>query len=464
MNWSSMAYPTGDPKTSVLGVEKGFPREVRLNQPFDYEVRLTNLTNYEIQDVVLIDEPSGNLQITGLSPEGRAGANGGRSWAIGSLGPKESTTIRATGVASGAGNVGSCTTVSYTPQLCAAVPVVEPKLRLTKTGPAEALQCDEITYTFEVSNTGSGAVRNVRINDPLPAGLLTADGQRAVTIDAGTIEAGKSKSFTAKVRPERTGRFENRATATGEGGLTAESTMVATVVRQPVLQIAKRCPEQQFIGRPLNYEITVTNVGDGVARNVVIEDGIPSGAEFNMASDGGRATRGKVAWNLGTIQPKASKTVTLRLNPTGSGRYANTATARADCATPVSASCGTQVSGIPAILLEVVDVEDPIQVGDNETYVITVTNQGSAPGTNIRIVCTLEENQQYVSSSGATRGTARGRQVTFEPLASLAAKDKATFRVVARSVSTGDVRFKVTMTSDQLSRPVEETEATNLYE
>jgi uncharacterized repeat protein (TIGR01451 family) len=464
MSWSSMAFPSGDLKTSVLGIEKRIPREVRLNQPFEYELRVTNLTDHELQDVVLIDEPSDNLQITGLSPEGQAGAHGARIWAIGDLAPRASATILATGIASREGSAATCTTVSYTPKLCVTVPVVEPKLRLTKSGPAEALLCDEIVYAFEVANTGSGTVNNVRINDRLPAGLLTVDGKPTVMFEAGTLEAGKSKTFTAKLQAERAGYFENKATATGEGGLLAESTMVATVVRQPVLWITKHCPEMQFIGRPLSYEITVTNVGDGVARDVIIEDALPSGAEFKMASDRGRADRGKVTWNIGSLDPKASKTVTLGLEPIGAGRYSSSATARAECATPVSASCSTQVSGIPAILLEVVDVEDPIQIGDDETYVITVTNQGSAPGTNIKIVCTLEENQQYVSSSGATRGTARGRQVIFEPIRSLAPKNKATYRVVVRGVSPGDVRFKVTMTSDQFTRPVEETESTNLYE
>ena len=99
-----------------------------------------------------------------------------------------------------------------------------------------------------------------------------------------------------------------------------------------------------------------------------------------------------------------------------------------------------------------------------ETYVVTVTNQGSAPATNVRITCTLEPNQEYVSSSGDSTGTARGATVTFEPFASIPPKGKATWRIVVRNVKAGDVRFKVSMMTDQLTRPVEETEATNVYE
>jgi len=260
-----------------------------------------------------------------------------------------------------------------------------------------------------------------------------------ITFNAGTLTPGASKPFSARVEAQRTGRFENKATATGDGGMTATSGVVATIVRQPVLTIDKTCPGLQFIGRPLDYSITVTNTGDGVVGN-------------------------KVVWNLGTMAPKASRTVTMRLDPRGAGNYRNTASAMAYCAATVTDSCSSEVTGIPAILLEVIDIEDPIEVGNNETYVITVTNQGSAADTNIKIVCTLESNQQYVSSSGATRGSARGQVVTFAPLASLAPQAKAVFRVVVKNVKAGDVRFAVSMTSDQLTRPVAETEATNIYE
>ena len=37
----------------------------------------------------------------------------------------------------------------------------------------------------------------------------------------------------------------------------------------------------------------------------------------------------------------------------------------------VSASAQTQIDAIAAILLEVIDLSDPIEVGGNETYLIT---------------------------------------------------------------------------------------------
>ncbi len=459
----AMAYPTGTASTSAIGLEKVVPREVRANQPFEYQMIVTNLTSQSLSGVTVTDQVQDGLRILGSNPQGRTLGEGTHSWDVGDLGPRESRTIRVNGVASGEGVVAHCASVTYASTLCATIPVVQPKLRLTKSGPAEALRCEAITYQIEVSNTGTGTISNVRITDPLPDGLTAAGGGRTLSFDAGSLAAGASRRFSATVQADRTGRFSNNATATGEAGLTVESNAVATVVRQPVLAISKTCPELQFIGRPINYEISVTNSGDGPARDLIVEDQIPAGGTFVSASDGGRAAGGRVTWNLGTLAPEASKKITLSINPGGAGTYRNTVTARAYCADPVSDSCETNVTGIPAILLEVVDINDPVRVGDEETYVITVTNQGSAAARSIRIVCNLEQSATFVSAAGSTSGSHRAGVVTFEPVASLEPQAKATWRVVVRAAAEADARFKVSMTSSMIQRPVEETEATHFY-
>jgi len=57
-----------------------------------------------------------------------------------------------------------------------------------------------------------------------------------------------------------------------------------------------------------------------------------------------------------------------------------------------------------------------------------------------------------------------GSTITFAPLSTLAPKGKATWRVVVTAVKAGDSRFKTTMITNQLTRPVEETEATRVYD
>ena len=162
--------------------------------------------------------------------------------------------------------------------------------------------------------------------------------------------------------------------------------------------------------------------------------------------------------------PGASTTVDLVVAEDEAGPELSTARAMADCANQPECELRTVWEGIPAVLLEVIDVEDPDEVGTTDTYIITVTNQGSATDTNVRITCELEPAMEYVSSDGPTRATSTGRTITFAPLPTLQPKQKATWRVVVRGIEPGDIRFRVTMITDELTRIVEETEATRFYE
>jgi uncharacterized repeat protein (TIGR01451 family) len=114
--------------------------------------------------------------------------------------------------------------------------------------------------------------------------------------------------------------------------------------------------------------------------------------------------------------------------------------------------------------MEIIDVDDPIRVGERGTYVIKVKNQGSAPATNVRITCILEDYVRYVSSAGATSGVLEGQTIRFLPLGNLAPKAEVAWRVVFEAVRAGDMRFKAILNMDELTRPVEEMEATSLYE
>jgi uncharacterized repeat protein (TIGR01451 family) len=102
-------------------------------------------------------------------------------------------------------------------------------------------------------------------------------------------------------------------------------------------------------------------------------------------------------------------------------------------------------------------------VGSELTYTIKVLNQGSAVGTNIAINCTLPPEEEYVSSTGPTKAKVVGKSVNFAPIPSLAPKAEAVFKLKVKALAAGDVRFKVEMNSDQITRPVMETESTNLY-
>lgn len=460
-NTLSITYPR--PDYGIIQVDKAMPQEVRLNTPFTYIIRVTNLTEMMLTEITITETISKDFEFKAAEPAAKA-VEDQLVWQIDSLGPRASKSIKISGIATSSRPLEHCTAITHTARNCAVVKVVEPALELARTAPAEALLCEPIPVEFVVTNVGTGVAQNVQIVDTLPAGLQTTDGKSKVVLEAGTLAAGESRRFSIKLRATKTGAYVNKAVATSAAGLSTESEPTMINVRQPVLALTKSGAKRQYLGRSVTYELTIANKGDGPAQNTVIEDTIPPGVTNVEATAGAQFASNKLVWELGTLEPNSSKTVRVSYTPTREGELMASATATAYCAEPVSDSIRTAITGIAAVHLDVIDTEDPVEVGANATYVITVTNEGSAADTNIRVSAVLDEKVQYMSSAGATAGSVLGKTVSFAPLRTLDAKGKATWRIVVKGAVAGDVRLKVTLHTDQLALPVEQTEATRIYQ
>jgi len=462
-NIISRIFPCAE--CGIVRVDKAMPQQVEPNLPFDYSIRFTNLTDMALTGVIITEDTPDNFRLAGSNPVARKEGNR-LVWEVDLLEPRATKQITVSGVATDGAFLKHCTTVvTQVIPACASVTVISPKLELTRTAPAEALICDQIPLKYVVANTGTGSVQNVKLVETFPAGLQTADGKTEIIFDAGTLTPGLSRQFAVELRATKSGKYVCQAVASSPVGFRAESPAVTMTVGQPVLALTQTIPNQHYLGRPLAYDITVTNKGDGPAKNTVIENGLPAPDITSIkATSGAKLSGPRLIWQLGTIAAGSSRKVRVSYMPTKAGTFANSIAASAHCADTATASAQTLVAGVPGVLLEVGDIDDPVEVNGRTTYMITVTNQGFAVSTNIRIACSLEENVQYVSSSGPTAGTLEGSTITFAPLSALAPKGKATWRVVVTAVKAGDSRFKTTMITDQLTRPVEETEATRVYD
>jgi uncharacterized repeat protein (TIGR01451 family) len=209
--------------------------------------------------------------------------------------------------------------------------------------------------------------------------------------------------------------------------------------------------------------LTVTNTGAVAEPKVTVTLPIPDRATLTGATESGAAANGRVVWEIDTLAPQASRRLCASFTLPQPGLLAFSGEARGACAPAVQAQCATRVVGVPGILVEVVDVEDPIEVGNPVTYNIRVTNQGSVVGTQLTVVCTLAEGQEFIEGTGATPVRAQDRTVSMEPLRMLEPKATASWRVVVKATAARDARFRAEVASDQFTRPVEEVEATEQY-
>ncbi len=451
----------------AIGIAKSAPATAVVGETFRYDIVVQAGGDTASRGVTVTDTLPKGLAYVSSAPAAKVSGRS-LSWSLGDMAAGTRKTITVDVRAERTGKFHNCAQVaaekgSLKAEDCADTVVTAPNLALKKTATPKVLKCEPIEYTFTVTNSGDAVAKDVRIVDQLPKGLRTKDGKDSLSFRVAELGPGQSRTFRATVEADRKGRFENTATATAAGGLKAQA-KAQTVVVEPALKVVKTGPDRRFIGRPITWDITVTNTGDGEARDTVLVDDLPAGVEFRSATGGGQASGRTVTWSLGTLAPGASRKVSVTAMPTAAGRLRNVATAQAFCAGAVADTHETSVEGIPAILLEVVDLDDPVEVGGNIRYTITVTNQGSADANDIVITAMLPAEVQYVAGNGPTQASAAGQTVRFAPLARLAPKAKATYQVTVKAVKAKDIRFKVSMVSAQSKEPVEETESTYIYE
>jgi uncharacterized repeat protein (TIGR01451 family) len=323
--------------------------------------------------------------------------------------------------------------------------VTAPALQLTKTMPPEALICDNIPVKLVVTNSGTGTARNVMIKDPLPAGLAAVGG--ATEWNVGNLGPGQSATREFMVKADKVGSYTNTANAMAEGGLTANSGSVTTAVKAPTLAIDKKCPGQLRQGQNAKFEIVVSNTGNAVAANTVVTDPIPAGATFVSATEGGTLQGNQVVWNLGAMQPGASRTLGLTLRG-NAGTINNTASATATCAQAVSDGCSVNFVGVPDIGTGIEDFTGVRNIGDNHDFDFIVKNQGQIDLTNVKVSFKADAGLDFVSTNwpGGAQAAAGAQTVN---IGTLKVGEQKVFKIVYKGSKVGQLVLRSETTSDQ---------------
>ncbi len=338
---------------------------------------------------------------------------------------------------------------------------LHPGLEVIKTF-TEATVCAPFETRIVVRNTGKREIARIRVADTLPAGLKLSEDQTPLAWEIGSLDPSEGREYRFKVVAAAPGSYTNTVRVASFDGGNLEAQAVAAV-GAPALGLVCDAPREVFAGRPAEVCLTLTNTGNAPEPTANLELLIPQGAAFVGATEGGAQRADRVVWEFRDFAPQSSRKACATFTLAQPGSLSFNASARGGCAQPAQTQCATRISGIPAILVEVIDLEDPILVGNSVTYDIQVTNQGSATLTQLKIVCTLAEGQEFVQASGVTPAQAQGQTVTMQPLAALEPKAVASWRVVAKATQARDARFKTEVIADQFQRPVEEFEATQQY-
>jgi len=365
------------------------------------------------------------------------------------------------------------------------VNVIDPRLELTKrcfvrntdrecrNSPLQA--GDEITYRINVRNSSTVRANNLRIVDVYDgqrltnireisdSGVLTTNNSTITWANLGTLNAGQNREVTFDATVAQGVQLGdiviNTARASADGVPEVEARADFTIGGS--LDLVKRCfvrntttPCNQgnlVSGGLITYEIDVTNSTRSAVNNVVLRDTYDSTkltdiGNFQPAADF-NPSQSQITWQIGTLATGATRTVRFdaRLaNGIAPGtNITNVVVVTADGVPERRAENVFPIAG-PSLIAEKLcfrrGTSTPcssagLNPGDNISYVIRTTNNGTVAAQNVTITDTYDTtkltaitNIEPQGTLNATAGTILWTVGTMDPGRTVETRFDATIR------------------------------------
>jgi uncharacterized repeat protein (TIGR01451 family)/uncharacterized delta-60 repeat protein len=194
----------------------------------------------------------------------------------------------------------------------------------------------------------------------------------------------------------------------------------------------------------LTYTVSVTNAGPSTATNVVVTDTLPAGAVLaatNPTQGSVNNAAGMVTWNVGSLAYGATASLGLTVQAGAAGTLTNSAivTSATPDPNPDDNSASVTTTVIPPtadLALAMADSPDPVLLGYNLTYTLTVNNLGPATASGVTLVDTLPPTVSFVSASPGNAFARVGQVVTFN-LGNLGSNGQTTATIVVQPTALG---------------------------
>ena len=337
--------------------------------------------------------------------------------------------------------------------------------------PAVRTAGDSVTYTLRFGNSGPSDARSVLVTDVLPSGLQfggmiegsAPDQQIGQTLiwDVGLLARNGSERrvFTATVDRDAPIQITNAVTIGNGSDLYLENNadLAMLAVQYSDVYVSKHVtPTRPVIpGEVLTWTIVYGNAGDALARDVVITDMLPAGADYGgiVSSDSAllatgtaptltwatptlaAGTMGEIVFTT-TAQVATSENVFIRntVEITTSTPQTNTSNERATAITPkIDSSMSKTVW------------RNPIVVGELVSYTIEITNTGGAMLTTMPLTDTFNATHlDFMASAPAPSDIAPGqlRWGSVGPI-DIGARAQVVVTFTARASTQGDTTLNV---------------------
>jgi uncharacterized repeat protein (TIGR01451 family) len=301
---------------------------------------------------------------------------------------------------------------------------------------------NNITYTVTVNNSGPSDAASVAITDVIPTGTTfvsniqspgpttfactnpPAGGTGTINCTTASLPSGGSATFTIVVQ-NNTSNLANTtisntaevSTTTSESTLANNSSTANVTVSAAGLAVTKfASPNPVQAGANITYTVTVSNVGNTGAHNVVLTDAVPANTTFvseSQTSGPAFACSTPAVGATGTITcnnalfgagSSADFQIVVRVNPAATNGTTITNTANATTTdTDPNLSNNTATTNTTVVVGSDVSVSKsgPASVGSggNIAYTVTVSNIGTSDALGVTLTDTIPAGATFFSES-----------------------------------------------------------------
>jgi len=285
----------------------------------------------------------------------------------------------------------------------------EANVSLEMVGPDTTAVGVPASYEIIVRNQSKSPVFQVRVENELPSGIRFVRGEPTPDIPAdrlvwnlGILDGGMEKRLKFTIVSSTEGEIPAKATVSF-----AASCSVRTKFTRPKLSLTITGPETVAIGEPVVFQIQLANIGTGPISRIVLRNKVPSGLQHPQGS--------MIEAELPGLAVGESKVITLRTLAIKGGPQCNEIEALAESnGAPIQLTGGTRSPDLSVSAKAEVRVLQPdlavkitgpksCLVKCDGIFTIDVTNPGSGPINNVRIVNRLPEGMDFLAASDEGR-------------------------------------------------------------
>ena len=333
-----------------------------------------------------------------------------------------------------------------------------PQLTVEKRGPREVQVGKAARYEVLVRNVGSAVAHECVLRDAVPYGTTlvattppaspshsaSPGGASDLVWMLGSIPPGGNARVAIEVMPTLEGDVGSVASVTFRADASIRSRAT-----KPDLRLAVTEPKPVLIGKDLTMTITITNPGTGVATGVVLEGALPEGLSHSMGRE--------LEFDVGQLQPGASRTIELALGTTSPGVHNLRLLARGDGRLEVEQMLRIEVT---APTLEIA-TEMPARryLQRPATCLISMANTGTAPAKSVELAAQLPAGVKFVRANNAGYYDERSHRVLWN-LEELPAGETGSVEMVVMPVDLGPQKIVAAARSadglsDQIGHTIE---------